>query len=91
MISVGNGYTNYNGFWDSKAAAPPIQPPQNQPAPRPDPPQGQRPNSNGNKDRLIVTQVVYKAIMDKGEVSKQALASDVAMIMEVGTTDEIPF
>ena len=46
---------------------------------------GGRPSS-GNKDRLIVAQVVYKAQMEKnGSVTADKLAFDVDMIMTVGT------
>ena len=48
---------------------------------------------SGNKDRLIVTQVVFKAMSAAGGVNEQLLSDNVDMIMRVGsgqTQKQIP-
>jgi hypothetical protein len=85
------GQEGYYGWVDSYTAY--------EQKPKPAPPRrGQQASpqapkyANGNKDRLIVTQVVYKAMMEKhGVCDKQVLVRDVEMIMEVGTTEDVPF
>ena len=50
---------------------------------------GGRPAS-GNKDRLIVAQVVFKAMSDAGGVNEQLLTENVDMIMRVGSGQAAP-
>ena len=59
-----------------------VSPPQYPQSPQ-NRPQTPKPQ-NGNKDRLIVAQVVFKALAEAGGVNEQLLSNNVDMIMRVG-------
>lgn len=77
---------NRDGYWEGTIAGPHPQ----QPSSRA--PQGNRgPHQpSGNKDRLIVTQVVYKALVVEGQCDEENLIRDVDMIMRVGSGQPNP-
>ena len=67
---------------------PPTAAPPQQTAPPPRQPQNTNRPTNGSKDRLIVTQVAWKGLLDKrGEVSENELAINTALMMKVGNND----
>ena len=70
----------FSGFWNSTSPAPPQ--PQQQSYQQPQAPQA-RPQATTDKDRLIVTQVVYKALHEGSTFSEALLKEGVDMIFRV--------